>query len=121
LNKNIYLLLAVVGMTVPYYFLLQFIGENGFDLARLVHDLFNNEISTFFAVDLVLATVVFWLYVQAETNKLHMKNGWLYILASLVIGLSFALPLFLFFRKRRTDFLREREQRHRARELEPEN
>jgi hypothetical protein len=37
----------------------------------------------------------------AEANKLEMKNWWLYILASLVVGLSFALPLFLYFRERK--------------------
>jgi len=42
---------------------------------------------------------VFWIYVFAEANKLQMKNSWIYLLASLLVGLSFALPLFLYFRE----------------------
>jgi hypothetical protein len=39
----------------------------------------------------------------AEANKLQMKNSWLYLLASLLVGLSFALPLFLYFRARKME------------------
>ena len=98
-RKSIYLILALLGLVVPYWFLFKFLSTNGFDLALLVQQLFANNISTFFAVDLVISILVFWLYMIAEANKLHMKNWWLYILASLTVGLSFALPLFLYFRE----------------------
>jgi hypothetical protein len=98
-RKSIYLILALLGLVVPYWFLFKFLSTNGFDLALLIQQLFANNISTFFAVDLVISILVFWLYMIAEANKLHMKNWWLYILASLTVGLSFALPLFLYFRE----------------------
>ena len=98
-RKSVYLILALLGLVVPYWFLFEFLGTNGFDLALLVQQLFANNISTFFAVDLVISILVFWLYMIAEANKLNMKNWWLYILASLTVGLSFALPLFLYFRE----------------------
>ncbi len=99
-RKNIYLTLALIGLLLPYYFLFKFLGVNGFDIPLLVGQLFANNISTFFAVDLVISILVFWIYMIAEANKLQMKNWWLYILASLTVGLSFALPLFLYFRER---------------------
>ena len=98
-RKHIYLLFALVGLFVPYYFLFRFLSANGFDTPLLVQQLLANNISTFFAVDLVISIIVFWVYVIAEANKLQMKNWWLYILASLTVGLSFALPLFLYFRE----------------------
>ena len=107
MNKNIYLILALIGLILPYHFLFRFLGENGLNVSLLIAQLFANEISTFFAVDLVISIVVFWFYVQAEAEKLRMKNVWLYILASVTIGLSFALPLFLYFRKLRTLELRK--------------
>jgi hypothetical protein len=99
-RKNIFLIFTLVGVLVPYYFFFKFLGGNGFDIPLLVGQLFANDISTFFAVDLVVSIVVFWIYMISEADKLQMKNRWLYILASLTVGLSFALPLFLYFRER---------------------
>ena len=101
MKQNIYLTLALLGLLIPYYFLFKFLGANGFDIPLLVQQLFANDISSFFAVDLVISTIVFWIYMFAEANKLKMKNSWLYLLASMLVGLSFALPLFLYFRERK--------------------
>src|SRR5262245_37035998 len=102
-RKSIYLALAFIGLLVPYYFFFKFLNGNGFDIALLLHQLFANDVSTFFAVDLIISVIVFWIYMVAEANKLQMKNWWLYVLASLAVGLSFALPLFLYFRERELD------------------
>lgn len=103
MNRNSYLVLAVLGFLVPYYFFFQFLATHGLNVSLLVQQLFANSISTFFAVDLVLSIIVFWMYMFAEANKLQMKNAWLYLLASLLVGLSFALPLFLYFRERKLE------------------
>jgi hypothetical protein len=100
-KKNIYLVLLLLGLFIPYYFLFKFLGSNGLNISLLVQQLFANDISTFFAVDLVISIIVFWIYMFAEAHKLQMKNSWLYLLASLFVGLSFALPLFLYFRERK--------------------
>jgi hypothetical protein len=101
MRKNIYLSVALIGLFVPYYFLFQFLRANGFDIPLLIEQLFANQISTFFAVDLIISIVIFWMYMIPEANQLQMKNSWLYILASLTVGLSFALPLFLYFREKK--------------------
>ena len=101
MKKNIYLVLVLLGLLIPYYFLFSFLGSNGLNISLLVQQLFANNISTFFAVDLVISIIVFWIYMFAEANELQMKHSWLYILASLLVGLSFALPLFLYFRERK--------------------
>jgi len=98
-RKNIYLTLAFIGLLIPYYFLFKFLAANGLDIPLLIQQLFADNISTFFALDLVISIIVFWVYLIAEANKLQMKNWWLYMLASLTVGLSFALPLFLYFRE----------------------
>ena len=103
MNKNSYLTLAFIGLLIPYYFFFRFLSANGFNISILVQQLFANDISTFFAIDLVISIIVFWVYMFAEAHKLNMKNSWLYLLASLTIGLSFALPLFLYFRQRKLE------------------
>ncbi len=102
-RKNIYLTLALIGLLAPYYFLFKFLSTNGFNIPLLVQQLLANNISTFFAVDLAISIIIFWIYMITEANKLEMKNRWLYLLASLTVGLSFALPLFLYFRERRVE------------------
>ena len=101
MKKNIYLTLALLGLLIPCYFLFKFLGANGFDILLLVKQLFANDISSFFAVDLVISIIIFWIYMFAEAGKLQMKNSWLYFLAAMLVGLSFALPLFLYFRERK--------------------
>ena len=102
-RKSIYLALALIGLFAPYCFFFKFLNANGPNIALLLNQLFANNISTFFAVDLIVAIVVFWIYMISEANKLQMKNWWLYILASLTVGLSFAMPLFLYFRERKLE------------------
>jgi hypothetical protein len=102
-GKNIYLILAILGLLLPYWFFFKFLNANGLNVSLLMQQLFANDISTFFAVDLILSTVVFWIFMVSEAINWQMKNWWLYILASLVAGLSFALPLFLFFRARKLE------------------
>src|SRR5215203_2041836 len=102
-NKNLYLFLSLIGLVLPYWFFFSFLNTNGLNVALLIQQLFANNISTFFAVDLIISIIVFWIYMVGEATKLKMKNGWLYILASLTVGLSFALPLFLYFRERKLE------------------
>ncbi len=103
MKKTIYLTFAIIGLIIPYYFLFSFLGENGFNIPLLIQQLFANQISTFFAVDLIISIIVFWFYIYFEAAKFNMKNWWLYILTSLTVGLSFALPLFLYFRERQIE------------------
>ena len=103
MKKNIYLILAIVGFVAPYYFLVQMPGKDGFDLVQLIQPMFANNLLRGVAMDLMVSVIVFWVYVFAEANKLQIKNPWLYILATLLVGLSFALPLFLYFRERKLE------------------
>ena len=99
MKKNIFLLLTILGFIAPYYFFFQFVITNGYDMPLLLQQVFANNISSAFAVDLIVSIIVFWVYVFAEATRLRMKYPWFYLLVSLIIGLSFALPLFLYFRE----------------------
>ena len=102
-RKSVYLTLALIGLFVPYYFFLKFLATEGINVPLLLNQLFSNNIMTFFVVDLIISVIVFWIYMTAEANRLQMNNSGLYILASLFVGLSFALPLFLYFRERQLE------------------
>ncbi len=97
--KNIYLVLAIAGFIAPYYFFLQIPPENLSDLPALIQPLFANNFMRGLTMDLTVAAITFGVFVFAEANRLQMKTPWLYLLAAVLVGLSFALPLFLYFRE----------------------
>jgi hypothetical protein len=103
--KKLYLLLAIAGFVVPYYFFLSFLLANGLNVGLLLSQLFANDISSFFAVDLIITAVVLMIFVYRDSQRLGMGNWWIYIVATLTIGPSFALPLFLYVRESQTGAL----------------
>ena len=74
MRRNVYLVLAIIGVLVPYVFFFRFLSANGLNVTLLIQHLFANDISTFFAVDLILSIIVFWIYMVSEATKLRMKN-----------------------------------------------
>jgi hypothetical protein len=51
-------------------------------------------------MDVIVSSFVLWLFVFSEGRRLRMRNLWLYVICNLAVGVSLALPLFLFFRQR---------------------
>ena len=99
LRKYFYSAMCLIGLLIPYYFLSQFIATKGLDGRALFRDLFSTHISAFFAVDLLLSCVVFVRFVRQEARQYSMPHQWMYFLALVLVGLSFALPLFLLGRE----------------------
>ena len=95
-----YLILAILGFILPYSQLVSFLANNGLDLSLFWSQLSANRISTDFAFDLAISSIVFWVFVFVEGKRINLKFPWLYVVLNLVIGLSFALPLFLWMRTR---------------------
>ena len=101
----IYLVLAIFGFVLPYSQLIPFFAHHGFDLSLFWSQLFANRISTDFAFDLLVSSIVFGIFVFKEGIRLNLKFLWLYIVLNWVVGLSFALPLFLWVRSRQSNKL----------------
>ncbi len=98
--KGIYGALTVLGFALPYAFFIRFLSEYGLNLPLFFEQLTANDISIFFAVDLVIATIAFWVFARQESRRRPIQHWWISIPASLVVGLSCALPLFLYLRER---------------------
>jgi hypothetical protein len=97
--KRTYAVLAILGFALPYLFFIRFLSANGLNLTLFYQQLTANDISTFFAVDLILATITFWVFAYREIRQHPIRHGWIVIPAGLLVGLSFALPLFLYMRE----------------------
>lgn len=103
--KRVYLILAVAGFVVPYYYFVSFLVANGLDFRLFFQQLFATPISSFFAVDLLLSCVVFAFYLHQEAARYAISKRWLYLVVLLTVGLSCALPLFLYVRESRIESL----------------
>ena len=102
-RRNIFLALAILGFLAPYFFFVQVPPESALDVPALLQPLFANNFMKGVAMDLTVSVIVFWTFVFVEGSRLQMKNPWVYLLATLMVGLSFALPLFLYFRERKLE------------------
>ena len=101
--SGLYLPLALAGFTVPYYFFLSFLIDNGLDIQLLVERLFASDISNFFAVDLLITAVVLLVFSNGEARRYQMTNWWAYALAMLFVRPSISFPIFLYGRERHLD------------------
>lgn len=101
MRKNVYLILAIVGFALPYYFFVSFLATNGFQFRVFLQQLFATPISSMFAVDLFISSVVFLVYLRREAARYNIGKRWLYTVVLLTVGLSCALPLFLYVRESR--------------------
>ena len=93
--KNIYLIWAILGAVIPLMFFAgifhsEMVGPLGF-----VPALFVNSAAGGFAADILISSAVFWSFMFAA--KVGPKP-WLFIVLNLFIGLSCALPAYLYAR-----------------------
>jgi hypothetical protein len=97
--KNVYLLLCVLGLAVPYSQFVPWLQENGLNAGLLVRQLFANRISAFFGLDVMVSSAVLLVFMRVEGRRLRTRFRWLPIVALCTVGVSLALPLFLYLRE----------------------
>ena len=98
--KTVYLILCVVGVILPYWQFLPWLAANGMNFPLFFHQLFANRISAFFGVDVLVSAVTLMIFVRRDTPQLPGAARWLPLIAVLTVGVSLALPLFLYLRER---------------------
>lgn len=101
--KIVYLVLCILGTALPYSQFIPFLLEKGLNINAFFGQLFANQISGFFGMDVIVSSVVLWIFVFSEGSRLKMKNLWIYIASNLLVGVSLGLPLFLLMRQRQLE------------------
>lgn len=97
--KNLYLFICFLSVILIYWPLSIFINDYGFNMVLLFEQLFSTPATTFFGMDLLVVSAVILIFIIFEGKRLQMKKIWLPILATFVVGISLALPLFLYLRE----------------------
>ena len=88
--KKLYAALAILGFLLPMSQLF------GMDLGTFFGQALANPVSRMLTFDLAVSCVIFWIFVFTQA----VRHRWLYVVLTLLVGLSFALPMFLLARER---------------------
>ena len=94
-----FLFLAVLGTVVPLIAFAPFAVRNGLNPELFLQALSQTPVSRFFALDVLISALTLFLFVYLEGRRLRMTNLWVYVVCTLLVGVSLGLPLFLFFRE----------------------
>jgi len=97
--KMIYLALCFVGALLPYWQFVPWVVEHGINLPLLLRELFANRISAFFGMDVLVSAIVLVVFTRVESARLNIRRRWLPVLAVFTVGVSLALPMFLYMRE----------------------
>lgn len=97
--KHVYAILAIAGALLPLWQVFPFFREHGLNLRLMVAQLFSTPVSAFFGVDVIVSSLVLWALVFIEGRRARMRHLWLPVVASLLVGVSLGLPLFLSMRE----------------------
>ena len=98
--KTAYLVLCVLGVALPYWQIAPWLAAHGPDVPLLFRQLFENRVGAFFGMDVFVSAAALAVFVSAEGARLGLRRRWLPLLALLAVGVSLALPLFLYMRER---------------------
>ena len=92
--RHFYLVCCVLGLVLPYSQFVPWLLEHGLTITVFFRELFANRISACFAMDVIVSAVVIW-FIQSEGKRLQVRLLWLPTVGTLVVGVSFGFPLFL--------------------------
>jgi uncharacterized protein DUF2834 len=101
--KHLYLSLCVIGTVLPYSQFIPFLHEHGVDLPLFLQQLFSTPVSGFFGMDVLVSSLVLWIFVYTEGRRAGIRHLWAPVAANLAVGVSLGLPLFLYQRERRLE------------------
>ena len=101
--RHIYLALCLVGLLVPNSLFYPWLLAHGPNPQRFLGDMFANGVSAFFAMDVVVSAVALGAFILIEGARLRLRGRWASLAATLLVGVSLGLPLFLYQRQLHLD------------------
>ena len=106
-KKHVYLFLCVLGTVLPYSQFIPWVADNGLDVSLLLRQITSSRIAAFGWLDVVVSSVVLFLFILTDGVERKVKRLWLPVVGTLFVGVSLGLPLFLYL----MEVSRERRER----------
>jgi hypothetical protein len=98
--KTIFLILCVPGTLLPLSQFAPWMIQNGFNIPLFFQELFSTNIGGFFGMDVIVSAVALFVFIYSEGKRQKMTLLWIPVVATLSVGVSLGLPLFLYMRQR---------------------
>ena len=96
-----YLVASVLGLVLPYTALVTWVvNTESFSFGVLWNALVANGLSAMAWVDVVITAIVLIAFIRVEGRRMNVPNLLAPILGTYLVGPSFGLPLFLYFREK---------------------
>lgn len=99
MRAQVYLGLAIVGTLLPMAFFLQHFAASGFDVGSFIAGAFAHPVASGLTSDLLISSAVFWVWMFSRREG---PSPWPFVALNMLVGLSLALPLYLWMSSRRS-------------------
>lgn len=100
MKLRLLLVLTVVGFIAPNVLLGVYIADEGWDPGAYLSLWFDSTPSTQLVVDLGIASLALFVWAALDGPRSGVRRWWLCIPATVLVGLCFGLPLYLYMRER---------------------
>ena len=102
--KRTYLLLSIIGFVLPNIWVAKISIQSGnfllwWNIKSTFGDMFANDVSTAFAVDLLWVVVVFFTWSYYQAKKFNIKQLYMVWVFTMLFGLAGGFPLFLYLKE----------------------
>ena len=97
--SRFYLLMCIIGTVLPWLYFGPFFVAEGPDLVLFNSLLTVNPVTKGLTADICLSILVFWVWSYFDARHGSVRNWWLIIPSTVCVGLSLALPLYLFLKE----------------------
>ena len=101
IRERFFLVMTVVGFVVPNIFVVIFLGREGLDVGQYFGDWVGTLPAAQLTADLVICGATFLVWAAIEGIRIGERRWWWTLPAAYLVGLCFAIPLFLYLRERR--------------------
>lgn len=98
---RVYVLLCVLGTVLPYAAFVLWLMEYGMDIPLLLNSIVASKIALFAWLDVVVSAIALIFYIVVTGRRDLVPYWWLVIVATLTVGVSLGLPLYLLLRELR--------------------
>lgn len=92
--------LCVLGAAIPLAPFVLWLFDHGIDVRRLADELFDNRISSFFALDVILSAITLLVVCALNPDRLPRNQRIGIAAGCCLVGVSLGLPLYFWFRER---------------------
>ncbi|NES19128.1 MAG: DUF2834 domain-containing protein [Symploca sp. SIO3E6] len=101
----IYLLLCVVGSLLPLSPAIHFLFTHQFNVGQFIQQAIASAASLTAWLDVIVSALAVLTLAYIEGKRLGMEKLWIYGFATVLVGPSLGLPLFLYRRSQRLNAL----------------